>query len=315
MLRLLSWLACRPPLRLALAVGRLLGLLWYYLLPIRRATARRNIRLAYGHELSDREQRRVCRACFVNLGQYLIEDLRLPLLDGRNAGQLVRYEGFDHYAAALARGKGVVILCSHNDSWDLMALSQAHQGIPLLVPVRLVKNRAVQDFIERLRRAAGMGLAEPRGSFPLLQAQLEAGRVVAMMLDQHLGPGRGIVVEFFGQPASTSPGAAVLAQRTGAPVVPVNMVRQRDGTHRLFVQPALEYQRPFADEADNVRYNTQLYTWLIEGWTRAVPGSWLWLHRRWKALDDPRFAAERAAFAAFKERLRAAGLYRPPSTA
>ncbi len=285
----------------ALFWGNILGLFWFNVLRVRRGEVLKNIARAFP-EKSKREQHGIARDCFINMGMYLIEDLRLPLLDAENSPKLVVRQTVENYYKALEEGHGAIILCAHVTSWDLMSMTQAHMGVPLTVPVRLVKNKGIQRFIEEIRVKAGMTLAEPKGSFPQLIAALERQETVGIIIDQHISPRRGMVVDFFGHYASTTAGCAALARKCKAPVVPVHMIRQPNGTHKLYVEPALHYEEPFADDLDNLRYNTQKYTKIVEGWIRKNPGSWLWLHRRWKAETDPRFADEIARFEDWKKR-------------
>ena len=81
--------------------------------------------------------------------------------------------------------------------------------------------------------------------------------------------------------ASESGNARALAQRLGAPVVPSFIIRQPDGTHKVFIEPAI----PFVEkesQAETIRYNTQAYTNVLERYIRQYPDQWIWMHRRWK---------------------------------
>ncbi len=301
----LSFICCRLSLTAALRAGKWLGLFWFHILRIRRGEVLKNLKRAFP-EKSPKEIKEIARGTFINMGQYLIEDLRLPLLNSENAPKLVVRQQVEHYYEALKEGRGVIILCAHITSWDLMSMSQAHMGVPLTVPVRLVKNKGIQRFIEQIRRNSGMVMAEPRGSFSKLKEALKRGETVGIIIDQHISPRRGMIVEFFGRYASTTAGLAALARDTGAPIIPVHMVRQPNGTHKLYVEKALHYEEPFAADLDNLRYNTQKYTAIVEGWIRENPAAWLWLHRRWKAEKNPAFAKEIAAFERYKMTVKAA---------
>jgi KDO2-lipid IV(A) lauroyltransferase len=94
----------------------------------------------------------------------------------------------------------------------------------------------------------------------------------------------GVVVTFFGRPARASAALARLARATGAPVVPVFLVRRGGGF-------ALEVGEPVPlrwsdDYRADLRRATQVMTELVERAIREQPEQWLWLHRRWKGSGD-----------------------------
>jgi Kdo2-lipid IVA lauroyltransferase/acyltransferase len=93
--------------------------------------------------------------------------------------------------------------------------------------------------------------------------------------------GRGILVLFFGRPASTMHAPAILAWSTGAPILPVSIRRLEGGRHRVDFDLPVELDRDANREEEIVRVTTRINQWL-EGKIRAEPSQWLWIHRRWK---------------------------------
>ncbi|MEM6734122.1 MAG: hypothetical protein AAF658_21345, partial [Myxococcota bacterium] len=104
MLNLLSKLACLLPERVAFALGRGAGWLWYYMLPIRRGVALKNIERALGDELSPAERRRTIRRCFQHQALFGIEALRFSLMNARESERLVERRGYEHMQAAIDAG-------------------------------------------------------------------------------------------------------------------------------------------------------------------------------------------------------------------
>jgi KDO2-lipid IV(A) lauroyltransferase len=111
---------------------------------------------------------------------------------------------------------------------------------------------------------------------------LHQHELLVLPFDQNSTRGLGVFVDFFGRAASTNSGIARLALRTGAPVVPVFIVR--DGTrarHRVTVLPIIYAQRSGNFEAD-VKRTTQELSDVFESMVRRHPEQWLWVHKRWK---------------------------------
>jgi len=108
--------------------------------------------------------------------------------------------------------------------------------------------------------------------------------MVGILLDQNATRAEGIFAPFFGTPASTSRGLAVIALRTEAPVVPVFIRRLERGRHLIEVGPVVP-----PPERDVVAFTTS-FNEAIEKAIRRAPEQWFWLHKRWKTRPRPEVA-------------------------
>jgi KDO2-lipid IV(A) lauroyltransferase len=109
---------------------------------------------------------------------------------------------------------------------------------------------------------------------------LKENKLVMMLCDQDTG-NDGVFVPFFGKEAWTQSGAARIAQKTGAALVPAFMVRGTDGRFELRVEPEIQIPRTGSKEGD-VLEAVRRYTEVIENYVRAYPDQWVWMHERWK---------------------------------
>jgi KDO2-lipid IV(A) lauroyltransferase len=91
----------------------------------------------------------------------------------------------------------------------------------------------------------------------------------------------GIFVDFFGRPACTTSGLALLALHTSAPVLPVFTTRMPDGKYLMEIRAEVAIRNTGNRDAD-VRENTQAFTRIIEEHIRKYPEQWFWMHQRWK---------------------------------
>jgi KDO2-lipid IV(A) lauroyltransferase len=174
----------------------------------------------------------------------------------------------------------VIFLTAHLGNWELMAAVCGMLGYRLFPVARPLDNPWLNRLIDRIRgRHGGMVVSKKAESAPtdLLNA-LRRGDLVGILLDQNA---RGIFVDFFSRPASTSTGLALIARRSGAPVVPAFIVREASDRHRILIQPPVDMARS-RDLGADVTVNTARCTAVIERMVRAYPEQWLWLHRRWK---------------------------------
>jgi KDO2-lipid IV(A) lauroyltransferase len=105
--------------------------------------------------------------------------------------------------------------------------------------------------------------------------------MVGILLDQNVDWYEGVFAKFLGRWACTNKGLAVMALRTGAPVVPAFAVRQKDGRYHIIFEDEIELVRT-GDQTKDIEQNTALFTDIIETYIRRYPDHYFWFHRRWK---------------------------------
>jgi len=109
---------------------------------------------------------------------------------------------------------------------------------------------------------------------------LKNGGIVGCVLDQNARRKEGVFVPFFGRQASTITNLALLARRTGAPVVPLYTYRDGD-IHRIVIEKPMLHDK-LDDAEEDVLERTAAYTQWIEKVVRLYPQQWTWLHNRWR---------------------------------
>jgi KDO2-lipid IV(A) lauroyltransferase len=276
-LLLVGWLPAHLPPAAGLAVGRRIGDLLWWLLPGRRRRTLDNIRLSLGHDMTPREIERLGRRSFQHLGMNLIEACRYFVRPTEVMLSRVHVEGVEHLRDAAAQGRGILILTAHYGNWELLAAAHGLSGLPLSIVIRPLDHPVLDELAARFRRRSGAELIVKRQAVREVLQALRRGRMVGILLDQNATRAEGVFVPFFGVPASTSKGLAVLALRTDAPVVPVFLRRTPDGRHCMDVSPPLV---PPPD-GDVLAY-TATFNRVIEAAIRRAPEQWLWMHARWR---------------------------------
>ena len=276
------------PLSWALRIGRGLGLFWHYVIPLRRQIARENVARVLGAELSPRAQHRIVQSCFENLGMFGVEAFLLPTLTQAQSERLVERRNWHIMEEALQRGKGVIVVTGHMGNYDLAACSQAIRGVQINAVVKKIHWAPAHRFIFGARERTGLKLIFGQRARDGIRAALKRGEIVVFVIDQHMVSHRGIVCQFFGQLASTTPAPARFALETGAPIIPLWTYRKdRSGAHVLCIEPEVVLEAPYEDQDANLRHNTERLNRVVEGWIRQEPEQWLWLHKRWKVQDNP----------------------------
>ncbi|TAL17896.1 hypothetical protein EPN96_03840 [bacterium] len=261
------------------SLGKFLGAFAGFALPSRRRLILENIKYAMP-EVGEEEARSIMKESLRNLGRVAVEILAVPSLDRDKMEKLVRYEGEEILKEALAGGKGVLLLTSHQGNWEYSSLALAARGYKLNVVGKRIKNPKIDDLITATREHFGTKFIHHRNALrPVLRA-LSAGEIAGFLLDQRAQAKEGILSEFFGRPVSTNPGLALIALRSGAPVVFCWSERVKDGFVVHFdgvIKPPEEGSRE-----ELVRSFTMEFDRWMERAIRRRPGQWFWVHRRFR---------------------------------
>lgn len=279
-LRLLAALVGRLPWGALGTLGSILGWLAGSVLRIRRAHVEEAMRLA-----AVPDERVGARAMYRALGRSAVEFLWLGRRKARiEAHASIHAESLGPWRDAVGRGRGVVIAASHTGNWDLAACAMARE-VDLLVVTKRLSVRSLDEFWQSTRAAHGVRLADAHGALEGARSVLRQGGAVAMMIDQVPQSTRhAMVVEFLGRPALADRAPATLAVAQGAPLVVGASRRDGAGHHTLHVlsvmMPPDRNKRAWIDEA------TAAATLALDRFVRSHPDQWLWLHRRWKHLDQ-----------------------------
>ena len=270
------------PFRLQLAIGAALGSALRRL-PVRFVRiARRNIDLCLP-ELPAADRGRLLERHFASLGIALLEIATAWWCPAARLATISSIEGMEHVHAALARGRGAILLTAHFTPLEIGARIVA-AATPINVIYRPTKNEALAHVLSRCRCRHG-GHAIRRDDIRGMIAALKNNEVVWYAPDQSYRKKGAEMVPLFGIPAATNTATSRIARMTGAAVLP-HFVERLPGSagYRVVIQPPLEDFPSHCPRADATRFHA-----LIEAQVRAVPDQYLWIHRRFKGLSaqDP----------------------------
>jgi KDO2-lipid IV(A) lauroyltransferase len=270
------------PRRGVYPLARALGSLIMAISPRHRRIVMANLRSAFGREKSEAALRVIARRFYHNFCRGLLEFLRMPATSAEEIIATNTLQGKQYIDDALARGHGVVLITAHYGNWETMGARLALAGYsPLNVIARNQRDQEVTELLTSLRRHGGLRVIPRDGAIRESMRRLADNEALGILIDQNAGE-NGVFVDFFGRLASTAAGAAVLARRTSAPIIPIFCVRQPDGTQVAEIGPEVQVQRTDDVESDVIA-NTAVFTKIVEAAVRRHPDHWFWMHQRWKA--------------------------------
>jgi len=192
---------------------------------------------------------------------------------------IVRNEGY--LRDVLAAGKGAVLVTPHLGLWDLVGVLARQWGVRLVGVYRPLKNPYMDRLVRGHQDACGQVMVAKRYALPALLRVLRQRGYIGLLPDQHAGD-QGLWLPFFGRLASTTPAPAILALRTGVPIVTGYVVRL-PGLYRFEMfndEPIIA--RSSGSPVADVRRITLDISRRFEGYARQYPEQYLWVHRRWR---------------------------------
>jgi len=274
------FLLARPiPRSWLLAAGRGLGTFAWRVVGFRRQVIRDNLAHAFPDEdFAWREK--VALGFYRNLGMTVMEFMASPWRKQDDVLNLVRLKGEEHMHAVLAMNKGALMLSGHFGNFEILPHRLTAEGVAFSGIVKSQSNPHVDRFQNDLRRKSGMGVIYTGGAFPAILSELKAGRFVGLLSDQDAGS-KGYFTEFLGREASVFRGSALLAWKSGCPLITGHLYRQPDYTHVLEIDPPI-MPDPDWDEETAIRILTENHVAHLEAAVRKAPEMYYWVHRRWK---------------------------------
>lgn len=256
-----------------------LGRVAYLTLRRSRRVTLANLRLIYGGTLAEREIRALAVKVFVNLGKFAYDVVRLGRGPAPELERMISVAGRHHLDAALAKGKGVIILTGHVGNWELLGAYLTSAGYRLSVLATRMKDARLDDVVVGLRRQLGLVVLERSQGLREALRCLRRGEMVGVLIDQDTKVD-SVVVDFLGRPAKTAVGPVKIAAHTGAAIVPMAMLMAGDGRYQVEIREQITIDGVEASLAKDVERCSKA----VESFIRAEPSQWVWMHKRWKSV-------------------------------
>lgn len=270
------------PTAFAVRLGCSCGWVLQHVIRFRRSVIKTQLNVALGVDGTDPRYSPLIAGIYRHLGLLVIELLRLPRINRATLANRVTYHGMENLEAAMAKGKGVIVLTGHIGNWELVGAASSDKAFTFSAIGKEMKSDAGNAFVKLIRDDNGVRTIARSKSLKQILKALKRNELVVFMLDQNMTSKEGVFVDFFGQPACTMPALAVIAARSGAAVLPYYSYRDPDLVrHHCVMLPEVEVDDAGAS-TDPVHENTERYTKVLQSIIEEHPEQWLWIHKRWR---------------------------------
>src|SRR6266480_2129185 len=265
------------PLPLLFAMGQISGAVAWLVLARYRKLALRNVRIAFGDELSESEMRRIVRRHFKQLGANLLCSVKFTRMPTKNILERVHLENFEYVENCFQEKQPFVLCLSHVGSWEFCTRLFPHfsHGQRTATVYQRIRIPYIDRHVREARSRFDLEVFERSEGFGKAIELLRSGGGIGILMDQHAGDG-GLWTPVFGRLASTTPLPALLARRTRAKLI--GFAIHTEG----FARWRAVAETPIDGVSESIEKLTACSNEILEKQVRRAPEDWFWVHNRWK---------------------------------
>jgi len=237
--------------------------------------ARKGLTLAFP-EKSEAEIEQLLKDQWDNTGRTFAEFPLSHRIKAFGTDDRVIVEGLEIFKA----NAPAITLSGHFANWEVMATALTQSGLPVRITYRKINNPHIDARVIKQRESYGTKFLVQKATHKSgreLLTTLKNGESIAILNDQKFNT--GLSIPFFGHDAMTAQGAVRLAIKTGRPLLPMVVVRDKAKFKVTFHKP-IELVIT-GDRETDIRNGVIQITQFIEARIRENPAQWFWVHRRW----------------------------------
>lgn len=225
----------------------------------------------------------LAREVFRNFGRYLVEFfLMARIADQDYLKKNVRVQNLERIERVLAEGKGGVLVTAHIGNWELGAVLMNLLGYPLLAIALPHKERPVNELFNHQREFKGITVVPANIAVRRCVEALKENKLIALVADRDFSL-HGEIMDFLGRKAFIPKGPAMFSITTGAPIIPVFLIRESNDHFTLSIEEPIysPIQREGTIEKERLLELMHRYMPVIEQKIRQYPAQWLMFRKFW----------------------------------
>ena len=270
----LSTFARILPRSISYLISETLAVICFLLCTGRRRNLTRNLRIVLGDSKLP-GLNRVGFKVMLNFARSVTEVFMIPHLSKEDLLSNVSIEGRERLDAAVATGRGVILVTAHLGSWELGGAALAALGYRITTVAGTQFTRGLSPHIKAMKQARGISVVSARGGTLRIARTLNRGGIVALHIDgdQYLG---GITADLFGRKTVLPRGPAGLAVRTAAAIVPAFAIRTARGKITVYIEEEIPI-----DGRDEESLTRRIAT-VVEDYIRRYADQWCMFRLIWE---------------------------------
>ncbi|HPD61249.1 MAG TPA: hypothetical protein PKV48_05760 [Thermodesulfobacteriota bacterium] len=246
-----------------------------------RQQALKNLKLYYKNKRSPSELKKMVEEIGVEATKGAFETIYSVSPRKKEIFSTITIEGKEYLDAALNKGKGVIGLSAHFGNFAVMRGKLASEGYPFSLVIKLPRDPGISQYFKMKMKQYNLKfiLADPATvSQKEILRTLRKNEIVCLIVDGDQKRG-GVPVMLMGQEIAMPPGPAILARRTGATVLPMFIIRQKDNSQKIIIEPPVDVMEN-EDPNMAVTLLCQKFATIIETAIKKYPTQWYWINKK-----------------------------------
>tara|TARA_Y100001970_G_C14160145_1_gene818036 strand:+ start:298 stop:1167 length:870 start_codon:yes stop_codon:yes gene_type:complete len=275
-LKLLSRFFQILPRTIALFLGRLIGKLIYYIWPIRKSIALKNISLAFpNYNLKQKKQ--LLKSCYIHYGMVLVDFFCLPNYKyGKNNSILNLSKESLNLLNSYSKG---IIFSAHIGNWEYIGPALGVNSIKCAGVAGIQKNSQSDKFFNELRSSDNVFIVPANSGSEIMTQLIIDGYYIGLISDQNAGS-RGTNAKFFNYDVSVPKGAGAFHLKTNTPILLGFCILCDDYKYKLSFYE-MDLTNLSKDSEQAIADLNQRFTNFLEDLVKKYPEQYFWFHRKW----------------------------------
>ena len=272
------------------ALGATVGAGSYITWRSKRLVTQQNMAQVTGRPVYNSYVRHLAFASWCNYGRYAADFMNFPYLDLGSIEQNLHDLSYgancwqDHLEYALQQGRGAILSTAHFGNWDVAGAIVGHH-VPLSAVAETFSDVRLNSLLQSQRKMQGIDII-PMEKFPRrILRVLQQNQLVAIVFDRAVAPDQGVPVSFFGRTTYLPGGPAMLAFKSGAPIIPGYVWYGRDHHFCLRAFPPIFPRKCRSEEqANEIMRLTQAMCDALEEMVCEYPTQWYMFRPFWPSI-------------------------------
>ena len=281
-LQIISFFFQSIPRRFSLIFGRCIGLTIFYLYPIRKNIAIKNINIAFPN-LAVSEKKEILKSSYKHFGMILVDFLRLPKIKKQHNKKIAKIS--KKYIELLKQNNGGILLSAHMGNWEYIGPMLGIYNFQCAGVSQIQHNNKSNQFFNDLRSSKNVQIIPKNSGSKIMIQTILDNKYLGLISDQNAG-NKGTEASFFGHSTSIPKGAAAFHLKTNTAIVLAFCILRKDLNYDLSFQELNLQNLPKNSDNAIIEIN-QRFSDLLEEIVKKYPEQYFWFHRKWnKSIYD-----------------------------
>ena len=169
-LKIKSKLFCLIPRSISIFLGKLIGYFPYYLIPLRKKVAMKNLKISFPNK-SKNELNQILKKCYIHFGVIISDFLRLPLLNEKTIDGILTLD--KKTSRLLNENSPSIIMTGHIGNWELFLPVLGHNNYKASGVAQVQRNKNGEKFFNWIRSSKNTRIISKGNSFKSINEVLE----------------------------------------------------------------------------------------------------------------------------------------------